>query len=335
MPKISVIMSTYNEERYIADAVRSILDQTFGDLEIIIYDDASTDKTFEILEGIRDERILLHRNEENRGLTVNLNRALREVKGEFIARMDGDDISRPERLEKQLRYMETHPEVVLCGCDTKNFGENDLVWRLKDDPEELKIRMLLHPALAHPTFFFRKSVVEQGFTYDESFRTAQDYDLASRIAKKAKIGRLPEILLDYRVHAKQVSSVDPSGQSNNAKRVRERLLLELNVTLSPELSAVYEQWAGEICPGSKDAFYNAERIIGLLTDANESTGVYDEKKLKITLRKMLYTWLIRTKNADYLKSFPSITGNSPRNMAIFAGEGFRTIKEKCRNRISH
>ncbi|MCR5502104.1 MAG: glycosyltransferase [Lachnospiraceae bacterium] len=335
MPKISVIMSTYNEERYIADAVGSILGQTFRDLEFIIIDDASTDRTPEILESINDSRVIFHRNPENLGLTVNLNRALKEAKGEFIARMDGDDISRPKRLEKQLHYMDAHPDVALAGCDTKNFGQNGLIWRLKDDPEELRIRMLLHPVLAHPTFFMRRSLTERGFCYDESFRTAQDYDLASRIAKSEKIGRVPEILLDYRVHEKQVSSVDPSGQSGNAKRVRDRLFSEIGAELTPELTDVREQWAAEICPGSAGVFYEAVRIIGLITEANKKSRIHEDAKLEKTLKKMLCTWLIRTKNPDHLKEAPSILGHSLYDMTVFAGEGLRTVKEKCLNRICH
>ena len=106
MPLVSIIMSVYNEERYIQESLDSVLSQTLDNFELIIIDDCSTDKTAEMIEGYHDSRIRLYRNKENQGLTKNLNNALRYCRGDYIARMDGDDICLPQRLEKQVQYME-------------------------------------------------------------------------------------------------------------------------------------------------------------------------------------------------------------------------------------
>ena len=222
-PLISVVMSAYNEEAYIKRALKSILDQTEQNFEIIIFDDCSTDATTDIVEGMNDERIRIYRNTENCGLTRNLNKGLRLAKGKYIARMDGDDISLPERFEKQVRYFEEHPDVMLISCQTQNFGESSLCWKLKENSEELKARMLVRPVFAHPGFMMRRELLDKGFFYDETFRTAQDYELASRVADKYEIGIVQEILLYYRVHKKQVSNLSGKEQFNNADRVRERL----------------------------------------------------------------------------------------------------------------
>ena len=333
MPRVSVIMSAYNDEETIRVAVESVLAQTYTDFEFLIMDDASKDGTLCILEKLEDDRITIFRNKENRGLTANLNSLLALSEGEYIFRMDADDICRSDRMEKQVRYMDLHPEVYLAGCDTRDFGDSDLVWHLKDDPEELRIRMLLHPVLAHPSFIFRRALYEEGFSYDETFRTAQDYDLASRVAKKHKIGRVGEILLDYRVHKKQVSAKDPSGQRNNADRVRERLLRELQVSFSEEEKRLYGAWAREEKPERFSDLRKCDLLIPKLVKANEKTKIYDVRIFETVLKKLFYTRLIRTKDPRMILRYVLTWGYGPKDLAVFFGEAFRTVVEKCRNRI--
>ena len=155
-PTISVIMSTYNEEKYIETSLKSLLNQTFSDFEIIIVDDASVDNTRILIEKLEDKRIHLICNEENQGLTKNLNQALKYAKGKYIARMDGDDIALPRRFEKQVKYMDRHPDTMLVSCYTKSFGDSDLIFALPDNSEILKIRMLVRPVYAHPGFMMRR-----------------------------------------------------------------------------------------------------------------------------------------------------------------------------------
>ena len=119
---VSVVMSVYNDEQYLKESLDSIFAQTIQYFELIIVDDCSTDRTVEIIENYHDDRIRLIRNTENRGLTRNLNTALEYVQGTYIARMDGDDKSRPERFEKQIAYLEQHPELMLISCRTHMFG---------------------------------------------------------------------------------------------------------------------------------------------------------------------------------------------------------------------
>ena len=129
---VSVVMSVYNDEQYLKESLDSIFAQTIQAFELIIVDDCSTDRTVEIIENYHDDRIRLIRNTENSGLTRNLNTALEYVQGTYIARMDGDDKSRPERFEKQIAYLEQHPELMLISCRTHMFGEEDLISQLHD-----------------------------------------------------------------------------------------------------------------------------------------------------------------------------------------------------------
>ena len=327
-PLISVIMSTYNDELYIEESLRSILNQTLADFELIIYDDCSTDHTVEKIRAFHDPRIQLICNEENCGLTKNLNKGLRIARGKYIARMDGDDISEQTRFERQVAFLEEHPSVYLISCHAQNFGESDLVNRIQGNSEVLRCRMLIRPVFAHPGFMMRRELIEEGFFYDETFRTAQDYEFAVRAAGTHEIGMVPEILLHYRVHKKQISNTVNDNQVTNADRVRQKQLGQLKITLSGEEQQVYNDWVYERKPQSFEEFLEASALLQRFVTANEKTGIYDGRVLEKTLKRLLYTWVIRNKNLKYICRFPKICGYLPGNMLLFVGEAIRTIREK-------
>ena len=327
-PLISVIMSTYNDELYIEESLRSILNQTLADFELIIYDDCSTDHTVEKIRAFHDPRIQLICNEENCGLTKNLNKGLRIARGKYIARMDGDDISEQTRFERQVAFLEEHPSVYLISCHAQNFGESDLVNRIRGNSEVLRCRMLIRPVFAHPGFMMRRELIEEGFFYDETFRTAQDYEFAVRAAGTHEIGMVPEILLHYRVHKKQISNTANGNQVTNADRVRQKQLGQLKITLSGEEQQVYHDWVYERKPQSFEEFLEASALLQRFVTANEKTGIYDGRVLEKTLKRLLYTWVIRNKNLKYICRFPKICGYLPGNMLLFVGEAIRTIREK-------
>ena len=326
-PLISVIMSTYKDELYIEESLRSILNQTLADFELIIYDDCSTDHTVEKIRAFHDPRIQLICNEENCGLTKNLNKGLRIARGKYIARMDGDDISEQTRFERQVAFLEEHPSVYLISCHAQNFGESDLVNRIRGNSEVLRCRMLIRPVFAHPGFMMRRELIEEGFFYDETFRTAQDYEFAVRAAGTHEIGMVPEILLHYRVHKKQISNTVNDNQVTNADRVRQKQLGQLKITLSGEEQQVYNDWVYERKPQSFEEFLEASALLQRFVTANEKTGIYDGRVLEKTLKRLLYTWVIRNKNLKYICRFPKICGYLPGNMLLFGGEAIRTIRE--------
>ena len=307
-PLVSIIMSVYNEERYLGQSLDSLLGQTLSDFEIIIVDDCSGDGTVEKIESYHDARIRLIRNEKNQGLTKNLNKALGYCRGKYIARMDGDDISLPGRLEKQVRYLETHPEIMLTGCQTRTFGEQKMVWRLKASPQQLRIMMLIRPVLAHPSFMMRGELIrEYGFRYDESFRSAQDYDFAQRVSERFDIGIVPEVLLRYRTHKKQVSSRSSTEQYGNADRVRRRQMEALGITeLDEATQKAYQSWVQEEHTGEIGRFLKASELIGKICRANREKELYPERELERTLKKMLYTWLFRAKSRALLRHIPRL-----------------------------
>ena len=332
-PLISVIMSTYNEEKYIETSLKSLLNQTFKEFEIIIVDDASTDNTKQLIQGLQDERIHLICNEENRGLTKNLNKALKYVTGKYIARMDGDDIAFPTRFEKQVQYMEKHPETMLVSCYTKSFGDSDLVFALPDDSEVLRVRMLVRPVYAHPGFMMRRELIEAGYQYNEEYRTAQDYEFASRVAEKYKIGLVPEVLLLYRVHKKQISAKAGNQQFNNADKIRKHQLERLGIQLSETEWENYQDLVKESKVDSLESFDKVYKIIQKILQSNEKTKIYNSQVMEKTLKRMLYTWVIRNKNMKHILAFPKVCRYQMKDMLLFVGEVIRTIKEKIQFKI--
>lgn len=220
-PKISVIMSAYNSEKYLAEAIKSILNQIFRDFEFIIINDKSTDNTLNIIKRYskKDKRIKIINNPKNMGLTKSLNKGLRIAKGEYIARMDADDISLPERFQIQYDYLEKNRDIFLVGTGAIYIDSNSI--RLKKfiplkESKKIKKRLKKENALCHPTIMFRN---EHNNFYREKFRYAQDYDFYLNLLTKDKnINNIEGLLMEYRIFDKD---------SISSKNTKSQLLLHL------------------------------------------------------------------------------------------------------------
>lgn len=200
-PLVSVVMSTYNEEKYVLDSINSILNQTYENIEIIIVDDASTDNTVSLIENIATDKIRLYINDTNKKLAHNLNFAIAKARGKYVARMDADDISRRERIRTQVEYLEKHKEIDIVASYAKTFGDSDIIKKSPCTHEGIKATLLFTNPICHPTVMFRKSSID--FVYDESCAAGQDYELWARIVECKKFCAINEVLLDYRVIKRQ------------------------------------------------------------------------------------------------------------------------------------
>lgn len=227
-PRITVLMPVYNCELYIKEAIDSILNQTFSDFEFIIIDDASTDETLPIIRSYDDNRIKLIEKPLNTGYTNSLNYGLSIAKGEYIARMDGDDISFPERFEKQINFLDKNLDVVVCGSFFKII-ETDKIYAVCENHEEIKLAMLQECPIGHPTVMMRKEIFQKyDLIYDVSKEPAEDYDLWTRLSVLGKLHNLQEVLLNYRMHNSQVSKKRNNEQKKAAVVIRVNLLNYLN-----------------------------------------------------------------------------------------------------------
>lgn len=238
---ISVIMSNYNTpEEYLRTAIESVLNQTYSNFEFIIIDDCSTDNSLEIIKSYNDERIVIIENKENLGITKSLNRGLAVAKGEYIARMDADDICFPERFSKQVEYLKNNPQVVVCGTGVELFGDGSdihkekTVYKITPEKNEFQIRLLFgnHINIIHPTAMFKHSVLtENNIKYDERYRFAQDYRMWVSCSRVGECANVPEILLKYRIHKKAVSTDKKDMQNDCAKRIMAEQLSWLGLDL--------------------------------------------------------------------------------------------------------
>jgi glycosyltransferase involved in cell wall biosynthesis len=208
MPEITVLMAVHNDERYIEKAVASILRQTCRDFEFLIVDDASGDATVKIIGGFADARIRVLSNPENVGLTRSLNLGLRQARGKYIARMDGDDISRPTRLEKQLAFLKADPACGLVGSSYQPIDEAGFALgeaRVFAAGSDLKKALREKNQFAHSAVMLPLTAITAVGLYRPIFSYAQDYDLFLRIAERFAIANIPETLLERRVRLDSVS----------------------------------------------------------------------------------------------------------------------------------
>lgn len=210
-PAISVLMSAYNSERYVREAVESILNQTFGDFELILIDDGSKDSSPQILTELadRDARIRFI-SRLNKGLTKTLNEALSLARAPLIARMDADDVSMPDRFEKQVEYLESHPECVCVGSRVELIDPLGSVFRTSDHKlmhEEIDAGLMkgVGWSIVHPVAMIRRDALEKVGGYREQFETSQDLDLFLRLAEVGRLANLPDVLLQYRQHFESVA----------------------------------------------------------------------------------------------------------------------------------
>lgn len=208
-PPITVLLPVYNGERFLREAVESILSQTFRDFEFLIINDGSTDASGAILReyASKDSRIILV-EQENRGLVATLNRGMQLAHAPLIARMDADDISLPDRLRMQKEYLDVHPEIAVLGSNViiiDEHGKQNETWICPRYGQEMDSTIPRGSPVAHPAVMMRRDVVISIGGYRRAYRRAQDYDLWLRLHKIVGIDNLPEILLQLRKHKDNIS----------------------------------------------------------------------------------------------------------------------------------
>lgn len=292
-PTVSVIMSAYNAEKYLLESVNSILRQEGVDFQVIIVNDGSTDNTAGLLEQIKnsDSRVTVI-NQENKGLASALNTAIQISKGEYIARMDADDIADSKRLAKQLDFLEKFKDVDIVGSYVEAFGDSKVrVWTFPETKEDCDAALLFLNPLAHPAVMFRRRIIADIGYYDLSFNYDQDYELWARASASHGISNINKVLLKYRIHGNQMGSVFSKAERvNSQKRTQLFLLKEMGLNPSKEdmvthllLANAYRlefEFAGN---------YNTLKRVSLwvkkIAETNRKTKRYND----LALKKRLYT----------------------------------------------
>lgn len=217
-PIISVIMPVYNSARYLEGAVQSILDQTLADFELIIVDDGSNDESPQIVQSLaaRDPRIVALQTPENGGSAKARNFGIRKAQAPLIAIMDSDDIALPDRLARQVKVMQTHPECILCASSTDRIdseGNRLGTFIIDFTPAEYRWCIAFNLRITHSSLVFRASMPDgEPVLYSEPLRQSQDFELVSRLAIRGDVICLSDVLVQYRVHSEQVTATQTKSQ---------------------------------------------------------------------------------------------------------------------------
>lgn len=288
-PRVSVIMGVFNSEKYLREAVESILGQTLTNFEFIIIDDGSTDHTFSMLNSYakEDSRIQVHGFEQNRGLSTVLNYGIQLAHGEYIARMDADDISLPKRLCAQASYLDENPEIGVCGSWVEIFGiVAEGIWDHPKSHEAIWARMLFQNSLAHPSVMMRAKLMKQhNLFYDENVRYAQDYELWSRAVSYTKMANLDQVLLRHRRHKQSIGEKFYQEQMMVHMAVYRRLLESLGVYCTDEEIKLHYQIGIYQIEKDPDFLRRARSWLEALLISNDNKKVFSPEYLNSEVSK--------------------------------------------------
>lgn len=269
-PKVTVLMPVFNAQAYLKEAMDSILNQSYRDFEFLIVNDGSTDHSAAIINGYTDSRIRHITFGDNRGIIEALNVGLDLAMGDYIIRMDADDISLPTRVAEQVEFMDTNPMVGLCGTLVKTMGGK--VMNQYMQPSRLQASLLLDCPLVHPSVVIRMSVLSAyQLRYDNNFKHVEDYQLWVEMSKHTKIAILPRILLEYRVSETQVSSKFRDIQDVNSNRIKQGLF---EILLSRSLTQTEQHIVSR---KSESVHFNMRQLIDFCEEVELKNSRYNQR----------------------------------------------------------
>lgn len=324
-PKISVVMTVFNAEPFLKEAIDSILGQSFEDFEFIIIDNASADRSRNIIASYKDSRILFIENERNLGQSKALNIGIRKARGEFIARMDADDISLPRRFQEQYDYLQKNGSIAVVGSwylEIDEKGRTIREFRLPTDPWEIKTYLIGSSALSyhcipHPIVLMRKQALLDAGLYNEGY-IVQDFDLWVRISRKYLLSNLGKVLFKYRINSSSQSMKLAGDFKKDCRSIIEENIKyfypEINNKDFIMLSRMLEYRSQETCNNGDDIF---KAFDDFLTMAFAEYKAYPQAKRAAEAMKLYYLprimyfnkWFCLRYAARTILSYPALITN--------------------------
>lgn len=313
-PKVTVITTVYNCEKYISKSIDSILNQTFNDFEYIIVNDGSTDNTTGIINSLagKDKRLVLINNKLNQGRVKSLNIALEKSKGKFIAIQDADDISLPGRLESQYEFIDTHPEYVLVGSNITLIDENENIISAPRRPlndSDLKFSLLFRCTFANPSIMYRRETIEKNnIRYENNFAHAEDFRFISLISRHGKVANLKNAYIQYRKHPENNSFVNEDILSNSSSLIVMENLLNLGFNINFEQATRLRKIFSSRGISRENIHGDIEIIFQIIKKFSVNNETSNNKEIARSLKRML-NWLGKKNvmtNSQYSKLFISI-----------------------------
>lgn len=289
-PYVTVLMPVYNGEKYLKQAIESILNQTFKDFEFLIINDGSTDSSKKIIKSFKDSRIKLINNEKNIKIAASLNKGLNLAQGKYIARMDCDDISLKNRLTWQIEFMNKNPQIGISGGFTKKIGtKKSFTTKYFLNHDELKANMLFNASMSHPTIIMHKNLIEKHkLRYNKNFSNSQDRELWSRAIKFFKFANLNKVILYHRIHNKNESSKNSNIQKENANKTIINQLKKLNLSPSEQELKIHRAIKTPINLKKEEFIKSISEWYQKIIKANKKTKTFNEKSLLKILSKKYF-----------------------------------------------
>ena len=299
MAKVSVLMPVHNGAPFVKEAIKSILAQTFSDFELLVTDDCSTDRTPAILDEMAstDRRIKVFRNPENRGIAQSLNQMIDTASGEYLARMDADDLALPTRFEQQCQLLDGGC-VDLCGSWIKSIGKlRDRVVRFPLDDKAIRASLLFQSAFMHPSIMMRASLFSGGLRYSLDTPHAEDYDLWVRLTERCRFANLPQVLHRYRRHSEQVSEAHALTQWESASKIRLRYLHMLGIKVTAREQYVHSMIRYPTAIKDKELLREMEawlmKLADHFSDNPRQRAIVSEQWFRVCVRSAhfgIWTW---------------------------------------------
>lgn len=312
MKKLAVLIPTYNSAQYLKESIDSILNQTYSNFDLYIYDDCSTDNSKEIIENYNDRRVFYERNNKNLGISKTLNKGLDRLlpNYEFIARMDADDWAFPERFEKQISYLEANKSIMLCGTQgfwLKKIFENPLSgWEYPITNNYLKLYLLFAASFGHSSIVLRSDFFSSNnLRYDENIKTCEDWNLWIRVSKNGEVSNLPDFLMKYRI----VHTSNHRSEKNKNIHFKERAIIISNywktfsIDLSPE--QVFEYYYSS----DENIKHHFQSKLKIIIDSFNKLFLNYAKDLKKE-DKLKFQYLLARKVSDFWKR-SNVTSYNP------------------------
>lgn len=279
-PLVTVLLPVYNAELHLAESVESVLGQTFTDFEFLIINDGSTDDSEKQILSYRDVRIRYHKNEINLGLIATLNKGMELASGKYIVRMDADDICMPDRIQKQVQFMETHPEVGICGCCADVIDKAHLKMKYDAEDASIRIKMLYQCHMLHPSVIIRKGLIDRyTLRYNPEFIHAEDYELFYRIGNFTKLANLTDTLLLYREHEGSVSRIYKQTQKDNSLRVIKQEFKDIGIDITEAEVDLFKDLMNSCFKFSESELYTVEKLLLKIIFANRHSRILDDSTL--------------------------------------------------------
>ncbi len=286
-PLVTVILPAYNSGFFIAAAIQSVLDQSYPHFELLILDDGSTDHTVDLARSFTDNRINIYLSPSNLGQAHQMNRGFELASGEFICMMHADDIMKPVRLERQLRFLNDHLPVGVCGTNIELIGEKNGPYNFPEGNANCRNRLLDTVPFAHSSVMFRSAIVKNSFLYKQHYVPAEDYELWTRLAMVTDFDNVQECLLEYRVHPNQAGTLKKNIEESRLAELRLHMLSRFFKTDLATAKMMYDTFYHyqSMLPG------HVLRGVGLIWTCHLRSPFFTTTFLQGRLKHIIYTVL--------------------------------------------